>query len=112
MEQQPTPRNTQENSAEYIPTREEILRELTAHCEKFEVKRELSDDQGIYLLEVEKEGGTEKESVLYAYQRKGAFPTGSQSLATVVHVAYFEGDMPVRGDIVSEYNPQTKTWEK
>jgi len=96
---------------EYIPSKEEVLSEIAAHCEKYEIKRELSDDTGVYLLEVVKEGGTEKQSTVYTYQRKGSFPNGSESIATVIHVAHYRDGTPVGGDIVSEYNPQAKKWE-
>jgi hypothetical protein len=43
----------QERSVESIPTKEEVLLEIAKHCENPTIKRELSDEKGVYLLEAE-----------------------------------------------------------
>lgn len=101
----------QEKSIEHIPTKEEVLLEIAKHCENPTVKRELSDEKGVYLLEVEIPGAKPGETTEYIYQRKGEFPNGSKAMADVLNVTYFEDGMPVGGESVSTYNPDTKKWE-
>ncbi len=101
----------QEKSVESIPTKEEVLLEIAKYCENPTVKRELSDEKGVYLLEVEIPGAKPGETTEYIYQRKGEFPNGSKAEDTIINVAYFEDGIPVGGESVATYNPDTKTWE-
>ena len=92
-----------------IFTREEILSEITHHCKNFTVKRELSNEDGIYLLEVEEKGHAPGDDVEYIYQREGVFPNKNES-STLIHVIYSKGGVPVSGYNVSEYDPKTREW--
>jgi hypothetical protein len=101
----------QEKSIESIPTKEEILLEIAKHCENPTVKRELSDEKGVYLLEAEIAGSQPGETTEYIYQRKGEFPNGSKALETIINVTYFQDGVPIGGNSIAEYNPETKTWK-
>ena len=63
--------------------------------------RILEDDKGVYLFELSvlKKNG---ESVVYSYNREGNFPE-CQSGTTTVYKVYFEGDMPVGGDVIADF---------
>lgn len=98
-------------SMEYIPTREEVLLEIEKLCKNPAIKRELRDEKGIYLLEVQEESQTQGESVEYRYQRKGVFPNKNESVTTAIHVLFLKDDEPVGGHVVATYDPQTKRWE-
>jgi hypothetical protein len=103
--------NRQENSAERIPSREEVISEIGKHCENPIVTRELSDEMGVYLLEMEVPGDKPGETTLYIYQRKGEFPNGSKAEETIINVAYLEDGVPVGGQSVAEYDPETEAWK-
>jgi hypothetical protein len=101
----------QERSVESIPTKEEVLLEIAKHCENPTIKRELSDEKGVYLLEAEVPGEKPGETTEYIYQRKGEFSNGSKAEETIINVAYFEDGIPVGGQSVAEYDPKTKAWK-
>ena len=111
MEKSPSVRATQEANVEYVPTKEKILEQLMQCCEgaTTEVVQELSDEQGIYRLEVwgPSDGGTR---TLYGYLRQGTFGT-HDSATTRIYSLEFEGDEVVFGSDVAEYNQKTKVWE-
>ena len=108
----PPPGSPQEKAAESIPTREEILLKIGNYCEHPVVKRELSDERGVYLLEVQQNGKMAGETVEYIYQRKGVFPNKIESLATIIHVVYSTEGIPEGGHDVSQYDPETKQWNR
>ncbi len=110
IEPPPNMESAEENNLEYIPTKDQILAEIFKYCENPTGKsqRELSDAEGIYLLET---WGPSKEGkrVLYVFQRRGTFgPNASQM--TRIYSVDFEGDDVVGGDDIAEYYPQTKNW--
>jgi hypothetical protein len=105
------PVSRQETSAEHIPSREEGLSEIGKHCENPTIKRELRDEQGLYLLEAEVPGAASGETTEYIYQRKGKFPNGSDAKETIINVVYLEDGIPVGGHSVAEYDSATKNWK-
>ena len=100
-----------ENNIEHIPTKDEVMEVIAQFVENPTFVRELSDEQGIYLLEVKIENKESGESVEYRYTRKGTFPNKIASAETIIHRVYYEGDMPVGGDNVAEYKSETRKWE-
>lgn len=94
---------------EIIPTREQVLEIVAQFAEKYEISRELSNEQGLYLLEavVENEKGEKEE---YLYLRKGDFGK-NKSAKTEIHAVYYDGDMPVGGDLIASLNEETGQWE-
>jgi len=91
-------------------TREEVLTALSRHAETFTVQRELSDANGIYLLEVTLPGEKPGEVSEYRYQRKGVFGP-NQTTTTHIAVAYYEGEMPVGGKTLANYDEKTGLWK-
>lgn len=98
-----------EQGSEHIPTREDVLAEIKKWCEKGEVVKELSDERGVYILEIIEPGEKSGESTLYAYQRAGTFGKNS-AVATVIEKVYLVDDIPVGGDIIAEHNDATGEW--
>jgi len=103
-------KNTFESGPEQIPTKESILEIIKSFTENAVVIREESDEQGLYLLEANQREEKPGEYTQYQYMRKGEFKEG-QSLETVIHVVYYENDIPCGGHDVATFNPQTGTWE-
>jgi hypothetical protein len=101
-----------EKGPEKIPTRDEVLEVISSIAESAEIVRELSDEQGLYLLEAKIECDTPGETTQYEYIRKGRYPDGNQSAATVIHIVYYENEMPVGGHNVADYNYNTGKWDK
>ncbi len=105
----------QEKSIEQFPTKQEVLAflfEIDKDCERATIKRELRDEDGLYLLEVEKKDAVPGDTTEYIYQRKGTRPDGSVRNHTNINVTYLENGMPVSGTSVAEFNETTKTWKK
>jgi hypothetical protein len=95
--------------ARAILTREAILEAVAQHIERYEIERELSDAEGIYLLEARAAGEKAGEFVEYRYQRKGIFGR-NQAAQTTLQVAYYQGGVPIGGKTVADYDEQSKTW--
>ena len=113
MEKFPSPSKPKQESKEArrVLSREEVLEAIWQHVEGYTIERELSDTEGVYLLEARVAGEKPGEVTEYRYQRQGEFGR-NQSLQTVIHVTYYEGDMPVGGTAVANYNEETDTWER
>ncbi|HEY4498861.1 MAG TPA: hypothetical protein VJH94_02235 [Candidatus Paceibacterota bacterium] len=105
-----TPKQESKEAA-HILTREEVLEAIGQHIEGYAIERELSDAEGVYLLEARVAGEKPGEVTEYRYQRKGEFGR-NQSAQTAIHVAYYEDDVPVGGTTVANYNEKTGIWEK
>ena len=101
----------QEETLESIPSRDEILWEIGQYFENPIVNREFSDERGPYFIEVVKSRPPSGEETLYIYHRKGIFPDNNASAVTRIEVIYFKDNMPVGGEDLATYNPQTKKWE-
>jgi hypothetical protein len=101
--------NKKEQGIEGIPSRENIIAQIQKYYEGATILRELSDEEGIYLLEANELGEKEGESTLYLYQRIGNF--GKNAAAkTVIEKIYFKNDIPYGGDIIAEYDEATGEW--
>jgi hypothetical protein len=86
-----------ETKKEHIPTAEEvhsIFKKLTE--KEYKEARKLEDEKGLYLFEITVPGDSDNIVVEYAYMRKGKHKEGA-SLATEVHVTYYDDGMPVSG---------------
>ncbi len=102
--------NPIERGPEQIPTREQVLKEIARHAEGAAFVRELSDEQGLYLLEVKIEGEKPGEIIQYEYMRKGRFQGVGQSSETAIHVVYYENDVPTNGQKIAIYNAESGEW--
>lgn len=102
--------NQFEKGPERIPTKDEVMEVISRFAENTVPVRELSDEQGLYLLEVKIEGQNPGETTQYEYMRKGQFADGNQSLGTVIHVVFYEDGVPCGGNDVANYNPETGEW--
>jgi hypothetical protein len=103
-------KNSFEKSPERIPTKDEVMEVISRFAENSIVVRELSDEQGLYLLEVKVEGKEPGETTQYEYIRKGRYPDGNMSAATVIHIVYYQNGMPIGGHNVADYNHETGEW--
>lgn len=102
--------NPIEKGPERILSKEEVMEVISRYAENAEMVRELSDEQGLYLLEVKVPGEKEGETTQYEYMRKGRFPNHNEASETALHKVYYDGEMPVGGDKVAIYNPETGEW--
>lgn len=98
--------NATERGFENILTREQILSKISTYCENPTTIKELSDKDGIYLLEAKGIRKIEKDVAEYIYQRKGTFPNGSDSLVTSIMVVDNEG----WAESIAEYDSVTRKW--
>lgn len=105
-------KNPFEKGPERIPTKTEIMEVISHFTENSVLVRELSDEQGPYVLEVKIEGEKPGETIQYEYMRQGRFPDGNRSLGTVIHVVYYEGEIPVGGHDVANYDSETGQWKE
>ncbi len=99
-----------ESMLEKIPSRENILVEIRKRCEGATVVRELSDHDGIYLLEAREQGDKPGEFTDYIYQRRGSFPNKNAATTTVLERVFFENDIPCGGDVLAEHDDATGEW--
>ena len=104
-------KNSFEKGPEQILTKEKVLDAISRFAEHPTFVRELSDNQGIYLLEVKVENKETNESVQYLYMRKGAHTNKNEASETAIHAVYYDGDVPVGGDKIAVYNYETEDWE-
>lgn len=111
MEKFPSPSKPKQESKEVkaAPSREEILEIIGQHIEGYAIERELSDSEGVYLLEARVAGEKPGEVTEYRYHRQGE---AGKSTQTVLYVTYYEDDIPVGGTTVANYNEKTGAWEK
>ncbi len=105
-------KNYIEKGPERIPTRDEVMEVISRLAENSTVVRELTDEQGLYLLEANIEGEEEGEVIQYQYMRKGRFPDNKSASDTGVCVVYFQGGVFVSGTTVAKYNPETGEWRE
>ena len=103
-------KNIFERGPEQIPTKEAVLDIIKGFEENTAIIREESDEQGLYLLEANVNGENPGEYTQYQYMRAGNFKEG-QSLETVIHVVYYQDDIPCGGHDVATFRSQTGIWE-
>lgn len=104
--------NYAENNREKIPTKDEVLEVVSWFAEKTIFVRELSDEKGLYLLEVQTEIDEAGENTMYQYVRKVSSAEPLREIVTSICAVYYQDGMPTGGDTVAIYNSQRKTWEK
>lgn len=99
--------NNFEGGQESIPTPEQV-REIFDRLigeGKYEDRRKLEDEQGLYLweavvLEKDEDGCTSE----YSYIRAGRYSEGGQSSETAIHITYFDEEgIPIGGESVAKY---------
>ena len=113
MEKPPSVRSTQETSAEYVPTKEKILEQLTQCCEgaTTDIAQELRDEKGIYRLEVWGPTHDDGTRTMYGYLRTSGPFDIQTSPTTRIYAIEFDGEDIVGGRDVAEYDPQTQEWK-
>ena len=104
--------NQFETAPEKIPTKDEVLEVIARFAENSTFVRELSDARGIYLLETKIEGKEPGEIIQYEYMRKGRHGNNNESSETAIHRMYYQDEMPVGGDKIAVYRPDTSSWEE
>ncbi len=104
--------NQTEKSPERIFTKEEVMEIISRYAENAVVVRELSNEQGLYLLEAEIKGEKTGETTQYMYMREGIFPNHNEASETAIHVVYYQDEMPVGGDKIAVYKPERAEWEE
>ncbi len=104
--------NPIEKGPERILTKEDVMEVIARHAENAILVRELSDEQGLYLLEVKVEGKESDEIIQYQYMRKGRFPNHNEASETAIHAVYYQGETPVGGDKIAVYKSEMGGWEE
>jgi hypothetical protein len=111
MEKLPQPHSI-ESKEERILSSQEVLDAISQFAEGYTPGRELSDEKGVYLREVELEGEKAGETIEYQYMRKGNHGKQNASTETAISVIYYDDGMPVGGQRVAILNEETGEWEK
>jgi len=107
--------NKFERGPEKIPTKEEVMEIITKgieSVERFVTLREISDDQGLTLLDLRIEGKKPGETLEYLYTRAGILPNGVPTSETSIEVSYYQDGEIRGGDRVAIYNSATGQWEQ
>lgn len=88
------PKEEVENRPESIPTREEVVSVLEQLIgkETYTIARELADEKGLYLLEVNVTVPGEDGHTEYGYMRKGRHEKGGQASDTAIHTSFYDKD--------------------
>ena len=97
---------------ERILSKEDVMEAISRYAENATLVRELSDEQGLYLLDVKIEGEKPGETTQYEYMRKGRFLNQNQASETAIHKVYYEDEMPVGGEKVAVYKSESGEWEE
>lgn len=105
------PSNTPERSPEKILSSQEVLEILSQYAEGYTDGRELSDDKGVYLREVEVPGEKDGEVTEYQYMRKGSHGR-NQSDVTAISTIYYQDGIPVGGERIAVFSEETGEWTK
>ena len=103
--------NKFERGFERIPTKEEILEIIGRHSENYIVERELSDEQGIYLLEVSVQDPKTGNRTEYCYVRKGRYAGNCEASETEIHAIFYDGDTPKSGVKISTFITESGQWK-
>ncbi len=84
---------------------------ISRYTENAELVHELSDEKGLYLLEVKTEGKKPGEVIQYEYMRKGRFPNQNEASETSIEVMYYQDGNPIGGDTIAKFNEATGEWK-
>jgi hypothetical protein len=97
---------------ERIFTAEEIREAIATLVEAstFLTLRELSDQKGLCVYEVQVAGTKEGEYSNFMYIRKGDHGDKNESGDTSIHIAYYEDHIPVGGDKIAVYDEELDIW--
>lgn len=106
------PGSSPEKKAERVLTSGEVLEAISERAEGFILSRELSDEQGVYLLEVEIKGENEGEVTEYQYMRKGVHPNHNESDVTAISRIDYKDGVPIGGERVAVFDEKTGEWRK
>lgn len=109
-----SPNNNIETNPERVFTKEaviELVDSLAAqtHAEKPQILRELSDENGLYLLELRIETKIHGYTLEFEYMRKGRYGR-NQASATALHLMLYVDGVPQTGDRIAEYNAEADIW--
>jgi hypothetical protein len=102
--------NPLEKSPERIPTKVEVMEIISRFVENPTISRELSDAQGLYLLEAEIKGQEQGEIIEYQYMRKGMHGK-NQARETGICVTSYKDGVPEHSEMVLVYNPESNQWK-
>lgn len=100
-----------ESSSERILSKEMVVQALERYAGKDTVPVcELSDEKGLYLLEVEKPGEAAGETTQYYYIRKGRHGNHNESSETKIAVTYYQDETPISGHDIATLDEETGEW--
>ena len=114
--------NPFEKGPEQSPTKEEVM-QIILEDAGFEerispvILRELTDENGLRLLEIKIESEEPGETIEYLYTRKETvlpenLPKKVETFSTSIEVSYYQDGEITGGDRVAIYNSETGEWEK
>ena len=104
--------NAFEKGPEKILSKDEVVEAILGFAEKAVFVRELTDEAGPYLIEMNVEGGVPGEITQYVYVRKGSTPDGVQAAETTIcTLEYVDGDL-CGGGTVADYDYAANAWVK
>jgi hypothetical protein len=102
--------NPFEKPPEMIPNKEQVLEVISRFAENFTLVRELSDELGPYLIEVNVKDKESGDLIEYLYVRKGRFPNKVGTTETTIQITMYDGEMPVSGSTAANYDESTGQW--
>ncbi len=105
-------KNPFEKSPERIPNGQDVMELIRTYAENATLVRELSDEQGLYLLEAKVEGDKPGEVIQYEYMRKGRHPNQHHEAKTSICIMHYQGDRAVGGSTIAVYDSATGEWRK
>ncbi len=105
--------NSFETKTEKIPTKQEVLEVIEQYIEGAVFVKELSDEKGLYLLEVAVEGENPGEVIQYEYMRKGRHSNQNSTIVTGIDIVYYRDEVPYDGGgRIAEFDEGTGEWKK
>ena len=105
--------NQIEKGPERIPTKKEVMEIIARYVEspeKLVTLREISDMNGLTLLDLRIEGKEQGETIEYLYTKAGTLPNGVMTRETSIEVSYYQDGKVVSGERVAIYNPAIGQW--
>lgn len=104
--------NQFEKGPERIPTKAEVLEVISRYAENPTLVRELSDERGLTLLEVQVKENVPGDTTEYLYIRKGVLSDSTAAGDTQIHIVRSVSGIPRGGNPIATYKSETGEWEE
>ena len=99
-----------ERNRERILTKSEVMEIISRLVENPTISRELSDTQGLYLLEAEINDPEKDQTIEYQYMRKGIHGKNQARETGICMTSYIKG-IPEHSEMILVYNSKNNEWK-